>query len=73
MSVGKWGRRDLLQTSLASEGRLSGGLFEETLQTGMTTATTGWGVCALAAHFLFATGILYRDVVSMRGMGGGVG
>lgn len=39
----------------------------------MTTATTGGSVCALAAHFLFATGILYRDVVSVRGMGGGGG
>lgn len=37
----------------------------------MATATAGGVVRALAAHFLFATGILYREGVSMGVSGGG--
>ena len=38
----------------------------------MTTATTGGVVCALATHFLFATGILYRGVSMGTGRRGNV-
>jgi hypothetical protein len=48
---------DALQSRFAGEGRLSGGLFKETIETCVTTAATGRVICALAAHFLFSTGI----------------
>lgn len=66
--MGEQGRgRDILQSRFAGEGRLSGGLFKETIETCVTTAATGRVICALAAHFLFSTGILYGECVSMSG------